>query len=85
MLKLIKEELLLTHNKKKYEEALYDLNKVNELEPDQREILKQIKDTQKMVKQAKKKDYYKILGVDKNATTEEIEKGYKKNGSCKPS
>lgn len=62
----------------KFEEALYDMNKVKELEPDNRDINKQIKDLQKMVKQAKRKDYYKILGVDKNASTEDIEKAYKK-------
>lgn len=62
----------------KYEEALYDLNKVNELEPGNRDISKQIKELSKLAKQAKRKDYYKILGVEKNASTEEIEKAYKK-------
>jgi len=37
-----------------------------------------IKEGQSKVKEAKKKDYYKVLGVDKNANDAEIKKAFRK-------
>lgn len=37
-----------------------------------------LKNSQLELKKSKRKDYYKILGVDKNATEEEIKKAYRK-------
>lgn len=37
-----------------------------------------LKNAQLELKKSKRKDYYKILGVDKNATEEEIKKAYRK-------
>jgi DnaJ homolog subfamily C member 7 len=61
----------------KYQESVYDLNKAKELDPSAN-VDSQLRDLQKKAKQQKRKDYYKILGIEKNATQEEIEKAYKK-------
>lgn len=37
-----------------------------------------LKNAQLELKKSKRKDYYKVLGVDKNATEEEIKKAYRK-------
>ena len=37
-----------------------------------------MKDAKLALKKSKRKDYYKILGVNQNATEEEIKKAYKK-------
>jgi DnaJ family protein C protein 7 len=40
-----------------------------------------LKDAKLQLKKSKRKDYYKILGVTKSATEEEIKKAYRKRGA----
>jgi len=58
----------------KWEEALSDLNKAKELDPYDREIADTIKKAEKQKKIASRKDYYKILGIEKNADENQIKK-----------
>ena len=58
--------------------ARYDYEKVRELEPSNREIKNIIENCKIQEKKAKKKDYYKILKINNNATPEEIKKAYRK-------
>lgn len=44
-----------------------DYNKIQQLDPSA-DMRKQIKDAQVKEREAKKKDYYKILGLERNAT-----------------
>jgi preprotein translocase subunit Sec63 len=41
-------------------------------------LLLQLRKAQAALKQAKRKDYYKILGVARGASEDEIKKGYRK-------
>ena len=61
-----------------HDEAVRDLELVLQKNPspDKRTAVKDAKHLQKL---AKRKDYYKILGVNKSATEHEIKKGYKKS------
>ncbi|XP_075884197.1 dnaJ homolog subfamily C member 7-like [Nelusetta ayraudi] len=60
-----------------YEEAVRDYEKVYQTEKtsDHKQLLKR---AQLELKKSKRKDYYKVLGVGKNATEEEIKKAYRK-------
>ena len=51
-----------------HEEALRDFSKANEIDPSSFNIQEKIKYAKQKAKQASKKDYYKILGLEKNAT-----------------
>jgi DnaJ family protein C protein 7 len=44
----------------------------------QTELHQTIRQTKLDIKKAKRKDYYKILGVDKNASDDEIKKAFRK-------
>lgn len=61
----------------KYDEALNDCNKGKNIENNDRfnECVMKI---QKLIKQSKKRDYYKILGVKRSASKKEIIKAYRK-------
>uniref|UniRef100_A0A8C6Q4U4 DnaJ heat shock protein family (Hsp40) member C7 n=1 Tax=Nothobranchius furzeri TaxID=105023 RepID=A0A8C6Q4U4_NOTFU len=60
-----------------YEEAVRDYEKVYQTEKtsDHKHLLKK---AQLELKKSKRKDYYKVLGVGKNATEDEIKKAYRK-------
>uniref|UniRef100_A0AAQ4R165 DnaJ (Hsp40) homolog, subfamily C, member 7 n=1 Tax=Gasterosteus aculeatus aculeatus TaxID=481459 RepID=A0AAQ4R165_GASAC len=61
----------------KYEEAVRDYEKVYQTEKT-KEHKHLLKHAQLELKKSKRKDYYKVLGVNKNATEDEIKKGYRK-------
>ena len=61
-----------------FQEAVYDLNKAKELDPENRNVNSNLKELQKKAKKAKRKDYYKILGIEKDADEDQISKAYKK-------
>lgn len=60
-----------------YEEAIQDLEKAC-LMNKTREIKRRLYMAKLALKKSKQKDYYKILGIDKNASTDDIKKAYKK-------
>jgi DnaJ family protein C protein 7 len=66
------------HEKKgNFAAAIADYNKAKELDP-QGGYNAEIKRCMQLEKQAKKKDYYKSLEVDRDASDNEIKKSYKK-------
>ena len=61
-----------------YDEAVRDFSSAGRISPGEFGVQQKLRDAQVKQKQAKKKDYYKILGVDKNADQNEIKKAYRK-------
>jgi DnaJ family protein C protein 7 len=62
----------------KWEEAVREWKQVQELDPEDRNIAKEVRRAELELKKSQRKDYYKILGVDQNATDAEIKKAYRK-------
>ena len=63
---------------KMYDDAVHDFQKVKELDPSNRDADALIKEASSLNDQARNRDYYKILGIDRNATPEQIKKAYRK-------
>ncbi|KAI8613343.1 hypothetical protein BC830DRAFT_1123887 [Chytriomyces sp. MP71] len=61
-----------------YDKAVQDYHVCAEIKPEDREIAGALKRAQKAEKMAKRKDYYKILGVEKGADEGAIKKAYRK-------
>lgn len=61
-----------------WEEAVRELKAVQEQHPEEPGIAKDVRNAELELKKSKRKDYYKILGVEKNADDNEIKKAYRK-------
>ncbi|XP_007441083.3 dnaJ homolog subfamily C member 3, partial [Python bivittatus] len=61
-----------------YEEAIQDYETAKKYSDNDQQILESLEKAQRMLKQSQKKDYYKILGVKRNARKQEIIKAYRK-------
>jgi len=61
-----------------YEEAVRDYEKAKQISPSEFNIQKVLRDAKVKLKQSKRKDYYKILGLKKDATPDQIKKAYRK-------
>jgi len=62
----------------RYDEAVGDAERALKLEPSSQELKQQLRQAQIELKKSKRKNYYKILGVKKDATEKEIKKGFRK-------
>ncbi|KAF2785994.1 TPR-like protein [Melanomma pulvis-pyrius CBS 109.77] len=61
-----------------WEEATREYKAMQEANPAEPGIAKEIRNAELELKKSKRKDYYKILGIQKDATEQEIKKAYRK-------
>lgn len=61
-----------------FEKAVHDYEKARELEPGNNEVKSALKDAKVRLKKAQRKDYYKILEIERSANEDEIKKAYRK-------
>ncbi|XP_006879687.1 PREDICTED: dnaJ homolog subfamily C member 3 [Elephantulus edwardii] len=61
-----------------YDEAIQDYESAQEQNDNDQEIREGLEKAQRLLKQSQKRDYYKILGVKRNAKKQEIIKAYRK-------
>ncbi|KKA31022.1 hypothetical protein TD95_004118, partial [Thielaviopsis punctulata] len=62
----------------KWEDSVREWKSVHEMDPEDRTILKEIRKAEIELKKSQRKDYYKILGVEKTADDNAIKKAYRK-------
>lgn len=62
----------------RWEDAVREWKALAEREPEDRTVLKEVKRAELELKKSQRKDYYKILGVTKDADEKEIKKAYRK-------
>ncbi|ETN46126.1 uncharacterized protein HMPREF1541_00310 [Cyphellophora europaea CBS 101466] len=64
-----------------WEQAVKDLKALSEENAGDHDIAKELRNAELELKKSKRKDYYKILGVDKDAGDKDIERAYKKKAA----
>ncbi|KAJ2966875.1 hypothetical protein NUW58_g10564 [Xylaria curta] len=62
----------------RWEDAVREWKKIQELDPEDRTIVREIRKAELELKKSQRKDYYKILGVSKDADDSTIKKAYRK-------
>lgn len=62
----------------KFDDAIRDYEKAQKLCPEDKDIARQVKNAKLELKKSKRKNYYKILGVEKDDKTPQIKKAYRK-------
>ncbi|VDL86759.1 unnamed protein product [Schistocephalus solidus] len=65
-------------NQNRLDEAIQEYQKVLEMESQNRRARDGMERVQRLKKQAKKRDYYEILGVSRGATSKDINRAYRK-------
>ena len=66
-----------------YNEAVKNFSEATEYDSTGFGVVGKLKDAQDKAKKSKRKDYYKILGVEKGASDADIRKAYKKAADVK--
>jgi len=61
-----------------FEEAVREYKQAHDMDQGNREVQEKVKKAEAALKQSKQKNYYKILGVKRDADKKEIKKAYKK-------
>lgn len=61
-----------------YEEAIRDYQRALDLDPENSDLERNLREAKLELKKSKRKNYYKILGVPKDVDENEIKKAYKK-------
>lgn len=62
----------------KWQDAVNELKNIAETNPEEPGIAKEIRNAELELKKSKRKDYYKILGLEKDANDHEIKRAYRK-------
>lgn len=62
----------------RWEDAVREWKAIQEIDPEDRSILKEIRKAELELKKSQRKDYYKILGIGKDADETAIKKAYRK-------
>ncbi|KAF4978150.1 hypothetical protein FZEAL_5426 [Fusarium zealandicum] len=62
----------------RWEDAVKEWKTIQELEPEDRNIQREIRKAELEIKKAQRKDYYKIMGLEKTAGADEIKRAYRK-------
>lgn len=61
-----------------WEEAVKELKAIAESNPEEPNIQREVRNAELELKKSKRKDYYKILNVEKDADDAQIKKAYRK-------